>query len=88
MTYAYPATVLRGNFAGIIRKIREEGSTCLITQKGRATAVLLPLELYNRMLSDLEDWLDENDQELVQEIHNARREFKAKKFKTLNQILK
>ncbi|MBI4370042.1 MAG: type II toxin-antitoxin system Phd/YefM family antitoxin [Elusimicrobia bacterium] len=88
MTFALPATEFRGNLAAIISKIRREGATCMITQKGRATAVVLPLEVYNRLISDLEDWMDENDPELTQEIEQGLRDYRAKKTQTLKQILK
>ena len=86
MTYAYPATYIRSHMADILEKLREEGSSCLVTQKGRATAALVPMELYNQMISDLEDWMDEQDKSLAKEVRQARKEYKSRKFKTLGQL--
>lgn len=86
MTYAIPATEVRNNMAKVLAKIQKERATCLVTQRGRGVAALLPLEVYNRMVSDFEDWLDEQDEELAKEVECARREYREGKFKTLDQI--
>lgn len=86
MMYAFPATEIRNKIAGILKKIRQEGATCLVTQRGRGTAVLLPIDVYNRMVSDLEDRMDENDPELAEQVAEGRKEYRAGNFKTLDQI--
>ena len=72
-----PASDVRSHFANVLKSLHKEHGPCFVTKSGRAVAALLSMELYEQLMSDLEDRLDETDVELVQEVAEARREYRA-----------
>ncbi|MFC1679570.1 type II toxin-antitoxin system Phd/YefM family antitoxin [Elusimicrobiota bacterium] len=85
-TNILPASELRTQWARILAKIREEGAACYITKNGRAVAALLPIELYDELISALEDRFDEEDASLASEVREARKEYKAGKTVPLSKL--
>lgn len=85
-THILPASELRNKMALVLNTIRKEGSTCFVTKNGRAVATLLPIEVYDELISALEDRLDEEDFRLASEVHEARKEYKAGKTVTLGKL--
>ena len=47
-----PISDLRQNAASVLQRARSKGAPVFITQRGRATAVLVPLEEYERNAHD------------------------------------
>jgi len=85
-TQIMSASELRSRLADVLAAIRAEGSACFVTKNGRATAALLPIELYDELISLLEDRLDERDPALAEEVREARREYKAGKTASLSRL--
>jgi prevent-host-death family protein len=77
-----PASEVRNHLAEVLAQIHKEASPCFVTKNGRAVAALLPMEVYDQLMSDLEDRLDEKDQTLAEEISEARGQFKTGHSKT------
>ncbi len=71
-----PSTQVRDHMAEVIKHITEEGSSCFITQYGKAEAVLLSVERFNELMSLVEDALDEKDELLALRVEEARTSFK------------
>jgi PHD/YefM family antitoxin component YafN of YafNO toxin-antitoxin module len=63
--------------ARVLSEIRDEESPFFITKGGKAVAALLPIRLYDEILSALEDKLDEEDDGLLAHVREARRDYKA-----------
>ncbi len=80
-----PASELRSKMAFVLSALRKEGAPCFVTKSGRAVAALLPIDLYDRLISALEDRLDEDDMRLASEVREARGEYKAKKSLSLSE---
>lgn len=78
-TQIMPASELRSNLARVLSRIRDEEAPCFITKSGKAVAALLPISLYDELISSLEDRLDEQDAALGEQVREARREYKAGK---------
>lgn len=76
-TQIISASDLRDRMAQVLSQIRERHSPCFITRSGKAVAALLPIGLYDEIMSALEDRLDEEDPSLASEVREARREYKA-----------
>lgn len=76
-TQIMPASEFRTHLAQVLTTIREEESPCFITKGGKAVAALVPIGLYDQLISALEDRLDETDSALASEVREARHEYKA-----------
>jgi len=63
-----PITDLRQDAAAVMKEIQKTEEPCFITQRGRATAVLLSLEVYERSQKEREllHLLAAGEKELVQ----------------------
>jgi len=85
-TYILPASELRSKMAQVLASLRRDGSPCFVTRSGRAVAALLPIDLYDRLMSAVEDRLDEEDAQLAAEVREARREYKAGKTVRLSEL--
>ena len=72
-----PASEVRNRWATVLRQLRQDGKTCLVTKSGRAVAAFMPMEKYEQLMSDLEDRRDETDLPLAQDVQESRRQFKA-----------
>jgi prevent-host-death family protein len=72
-----PASEVRSQWATILKDLGKEQRTCFVTKNGRAVAALLSMESYERLMSDLEDRLDETDETLSSEVAQARQQLKA-----------
>lgn len=86
-TYILPTSQLRTKMPQILSQITKEAVPCFVTKNGRAVATLLPIELYDQLMSDLEDKLDEQDAQLPKEIRRVRKEIRQGKTRTIDQIL-
>lgn len=89
-TQIIPASDLRNRMAQVLSQLREAHSPCFITRSGKAVAALLPIALYDEIISALEDRLDEEDAILASQVREARREYKAGKaipFAKLRRLL-
>lgn len=78
-----PTSEVRNRFAEVLENLRKEGRYCLVTKSGQAVAAFLPIEMYEEMMSELEDHLDEKDELLAKEVAETREEYrkgKARKF--------
>ena len=71
-----PSTQVRDHMAQIMKQVSEEGTSCFITQYGKAEAVLLGVERFNELMSLVEDALDEKDELLALRVEEAKRNFK------------
>lgn len=71
-----PSSEVRDHMAEVLKRIAKEGSSCFITQYGRAEAVLMSVERFNELISLVEDALDEKDEFLALRVEEARRNFK------------
>lgn len=85
-THILPASELRANLSQVLAAIRKDGAPCFVTKSGRAVAALLPIEVYDQLMSDLEDRLDEEDAELGAAVRQARKEYKAGKTVPLAEV--
>ena len=82
-TYILPASELRAKMSQVLAGLTKEGSPCFVTKSGRAVAALLPIALYDELISALEDRLDEADASLASEVRQARKEYRAGKAVSL-----
>ncbi len=87
-TQIMPASEFRTHLAQVLTAIREEESPCFITKGGKAVAALLPIGLYDQLISALEDRLDEADAALASEVREARQEYKAGETVSLAKLKK
>ena len=71
-----PSSEVRDHLSEIIKNISKEGSSCFITQYGKAEAVMISINRFNELVSLLEDVLDEKDELLALRVEEARRSFK------------
>lgn len=78
-----PASDVRSHFSSVLKSLHKDHVPCFVTKSGRAIAALLSMELYEQLMSDLEDRLDETDEELAQEVAEARRDYRAGRSKAL-----
>lgn len=78
-THIMSASEFRTKMAEVITAIEKDVSPCFVTRNGRAVAALLPIGLYDELISALEDRLDEEDASLAAEVHEARKEYRAGK---------
>jgi PHD/YefM family antitoxin component YafN of YafNO toxin-antitoxin module len=70
-----PSSEVRDHMAEIIKSIAAEGSSCFITQYGKASAVMISVDRFNELMSLVEDALDEKDELLALRVEEARRNF-------------
>ncbi len=76
-TQILPASELRAHMARVLSEIRDEESPCFITKGGKAVAALLPIGLYDQILSAVEDRLDEEDGALLAEVREAKSDYRT-----------
>ena len=81
-------TEARNKMSKVIRTVRDKGDTLFITKNGRAVATLISTEKYNYIMSELEDKFDENDEKLVKEILEGKKQYRSGKFRALEDVLK
>lgn len=77
-----PVSNVRNHLADVLRSIEKDDAACFMTRNGRAVAALLTMERYERLMSDLEDRLDEQDETLARDVAQARREFRTGRTST------
>ena len=73
-----PITDLRQDAASVLRRIRESKEPVVITQRGRAAAVMMSAETYERA---------EHDRELLRLLARGEREIAAGKGHDLDAVL-
>jgi len=73
-----PITDLRQDAAATLQRVRSSRHPAIITQRGRAAAVLLSLEAYER---------GEHERQLLRLLAQGEREIKAGKGFDLNEVL-
>lgn len=83
---ALPASAVRNHMADVLAQLQKTHGPCLVTKNGKAVAALLSIDAYNRLLSDLEDRLDETDDQLIHEVEEARQQFRRKQSKPLGRL--
>ena len=71
-----PSSEVRDHLSEIIKSISKEGTSCFITQYGKAEAVMISIDRFHELISLLEDVLDEKDELLALRVEQARRNFK------------
>ena len=71
-----PSSEVRNHLSEIIKSLSKEGTSCFITQYGKAEAVMISIDRFNDLISLLEDVLDERDELLTLRVEQARRNFK------------
>jgi PHD/YefM family antitoxin component YafN of YafNO toxin-antitoxin module len=71
-----PTSEVRDQMAAIIKEISSEGSSCFITQYGKAQAVMISVERFNELMSLVEDAIDEKDELLALRVEEAKKNFK------------
>jgi PHD/YefM family antitoxin component YafN of YafNO toxin-antitoxin module len=71
-----PSTEVRDHMSQVIKDISKDGSSCFITQYGKAEAVLISVDRFNELMSLVEDALDEKDDMLALRVEEARRNYK------------
>ena len=83
-----PETELRKNIAKTLDKVEKDDETLFVTKNGHAVATLISVDKYNRILSELEDRLDEQDELIVKQVHEARKSYKSRKVNNIEDIIK
>ncbi len=73
-----PITDLRQDAATVLRKVRDSKEPVFITQRGRATAVMMSAEAYERA---------EHDRELLRLLARGEKEITAGKGHSLDAVL-
>lgn len=73
-----PITDLRQDAARILRKVRERGEPIIITQRGRAAAVMLSVEQYER---------SEQEKQLLRSLVLGEKEIAAGKGYDLDSVM-
>lgn len=73
-----PVSDLRQDAAKVLRRIRDSGEPLIVTQRGRAAAIMLSVEAYER---------SERDKELLRLLANGEREIEAGAGHDLDSIL-
>jgi len=83
-----PVTVLKTKSAELIRRTRETGQPVVITQNGKATAILLDIEAYERQRKALLllKFLAKGDSQLREGLVVSHDEAKAQFEKTLKRL--
>ncbi|HEX5132862.1 MAG TPA: type II toxin-antitoxin system Phd/YefM family antitoxin [Candidatus Krumholzibacteria bacterium] len=74
-----PVTDLRQDAAAVLREVQESGEPLYVTQRGRAAAVLLSIEAYERSL---------HERELLRLLAQGEKEIAAGKGHSLESMLK
>ena len=74
-----PVTDLRNDAAAALRRVRESARPVVITQRGRAAAVMLSVEAYERA---------EHERELLRLLARGEREIAARKGPDLASVLR
>jgi len=74
-----PITDLRQNAATVLRRVRDSREPVFITQRGRATAVMLSTEVYERA---------EQDREILRLLARGEKEIAAGKGYDLDTVMK
>jgi len=74
-----PSTEVRDHMAQVMKDISREGTSCFITQYGKAEAVMISIERFNELMSLVEDALDEKDELLALRVEEARTNYKKGK---------
>ena len=74
-----PVTDLRKDAAGVLRKLQSSAGPLVITQRGRAIAVIQSLEAYEK---------SEHERELLRALANGDKEISAGKGHTLSSVMK
>ncbi|HET7841421.1 MAG TPA: type II toxin-antitoxin system Phd/YefM family antitoxin [Terriglobia bacterium] len=77
MPVIIPVTDLRQDAAKALKQIKASGEPAVITQRGRATAVLMSLEAYER---------GENERQILQLLARGEREIEAGKGIGLDEV--
>ncbi len=67
-----PVSEAKERLEALLRELRDNERGVIITDKGREAAVLLSIERYRWMMDLLEDYEDEHDAELGQQVREAR----------------
>ena len=78
---------IRSKIAAVLTRLQKTKKPVVITRRGKAEAVLIPIERYNAMLDLLEDREDELDTSLGQRIHEERLAYVAGEGRDLNDLL-
>jgi prevent-host-death family protein len=73
-----PITDLRQDAATVLRRVRESGEPIVITQRGRAAAIMMSAEAYERA---------EHDRELLRLLARGEKEIAAGKGHGLDAVL-
>ena len=73
-----PVTDLRQDAAGVLKRIRSKKQPLIVTQRGRAAAVLLSMEAYER---------SEQERQLLRMLARGERETKAGAGHDLEKVL-
>ena len=87
-TKIYPTSELRDHMSDILKSVCKESEAAYITVHGKPQAVIMSTGHYEKIMSDLEDYLDEHDEELWKRIDESRKEFKEGKSISLDEYLK
>ncbi len=73
-----PVTDLRQDAAAVVKRVQESDQPLVITQRGRAAAVMLSLGAYERVM---------HERQLLELFLQAEREIAAGKFYTLEEVM-
>ncbi|VAX37658.1 hypothetical protein MNBD_UNCLBAC01-1655 [hydrothermal vent metagenome] len=74
-----PSTEVRDHMSRVIKDISREGTSCFITQYGKAQAVMMSIDRFNELMSLVEDTMDEKDEMLALRVQEARVNYKKGK---------
>ncbi len=73
-----PVSDLRQDAAGVLKRVKDSGEPLIITQRGRAAAVMLSIDAYERV---------EHDKELLRLLARGEKEIEAGKGHDLDSVL-
>lgn len=74
-----PVTDLRQNAAGVLKRLKDSRDPLVITQRGRAAAVLLSLDEYER---------SQQEREILRLLARGEKEITAGRGYTLDRVMK
>ena len=74
-----PVSDLRQDAAGILRKLRDSAGPLVVTQRGRAIAVIQSVDAYERA---------EHERQLLRQLATGERDIAAGEGRSLDEVLK
>ena len=78
---------IRSKIAAVLTRLQKTKKPVVITRRGKAEAVLIPIERYNAMLDLLEDREDELDKSLGRRLREERQAYAAGEGRDIKDLM-